>query len=114
MNARGKAGRDRRMVEWQRDVEGNVSERRGRLQGRVTIVTGSGGGMGGAIAVRLAQEGADIVLNDRAAERAGRCEEDIRRLGRDVVTVVASVTRRKGRTPSSRRPWTGGIVSTYS
>ena len=77
-------------------IVGDLSEHAGRVAGRVTIVTGSGGGMGGAIAMRLAEEGADIVLNDRAAERASRCEEDIRRLGRDVVTVVASVTRREG------------------
>jgi NAD(P)-dependent dehydrogenase (short-subunit alcohol dehydrogenase family) len=52
--------------------------------------------MGGAIAIRLAEEGADIVLNDRVADRAGRFEPDIRALGRDAVTVVANVTRREG------------------
>ena len=68
----------------------------GRVDGLKAVVTGSGGGMGGAIAIRLAEEGADVVLNDRVADRAGRFEADIRALGRDAVTVVANVTRREG------------------
>ena len=35
----------------------------GRLQGKVAIVTGSGSGIGQAIAERLAQEGADVVVD---------------------------------------------------
>jgi NAD(P)-dependent dehydrogenase (short-subunit alcohol dehydrogenase family) len=68
----------------------------GRVQGRKAVVTGSGGAMGGAIALRLASEGADVVLNDRLDDRAATYEEPIRALGRDVVTVVANVTRREG------------------
>jgi glucose 1-dehydrogenase len=37
----------------------------GRLQGKVAIVTGSGSGIGQAIAERLAQEGADLVVDYR-------------------------------------------------
>jgi NAD(P)-dependent dehydrogenase (short-subunit alcohol dehydrogenase family) len=67
----------------------------GRIEGLKAVVTGSGGAMGGAIATRLAEEGADIVLNDRLADRAATQETEIRRLGRDVVTVVGNVTRQE-------------------
>jgi NAD(P)-dependent dehydrogenase (short-subunit alcohol dehydrogenase family) len=50
--------------------------------------------MGGAIACRLASEGADVVLNDRLAERADRWEAAISALGRDVMSVHGNVTRR--------------------
>ncbi|MEE2659329.1 MAG: hypothetical protein VX733_12545 [Candidatus Latescibacterota bacterium] len=35
-----------------------------RLKGSVAIVTGSGGGMGGGIAMCLLREGAHIVISD--------------------------------------------------
>jgi NAD(P)-dependent dehydrogenase (short-subunit alcohol dehydrogenase family) len=52
--------------------------------------------MGGAIALRLAEEGADVVVNDRVAGRTDGIERDIRAMGRDVVAVHANVTRREG------------------
>src|SRR5581483_10182693 len=68
----------------------------GRVQEKKAIVTGSGGKMGGAIALRLAEEGADIVLNDRLPGLTEPWEAQIRALGRDVVSVLANVTRREG------------------
>ena len=35
-----------------------------RLENKVAIVTGAGGGFGEGIAVRFAQEGAKVVVND--------------------------------------------------
>jgi NAD(P)-dependent dehydrogenase (short-subunit alcohol dehydrogenase family) len=52
--------------------------------------------MGGAIACRLAEEGADVVLNDRRPGTTAEAESVIAQLGRDVVSVVANVTRREG------------------
>ncbi|MCH8192353.1 MAG: SDR family oxidoreductase [Chloroflexi bacterium] len=68
----------------------------GELEGLKAVVTGSGGGMGGGIAVKLAQAGVDVVLNDRLPDRTDRYEKIIRELGRDVVSVVDNVTRRDG------------------
>jgi NAD(P)-dependent dehydrogenase (short-subunit alcohol dehydrogenase family) len=42
----------------------------GRLDEQVAVVTGAGGGLGSAIAVGLAEEGATVVALDRAAEAA--------------------------------------------
>jgi NAD(P)-dependent dehydrogenase (short-subunit alcohol dehydrogenase family) len=68
----------------------------GRVEGQKAVVTGSGGAMGGAIALRLAEEGADVVLNDRLPDLTDGTEKAIRDLSRDVVSVVANVTRREG------------------
>lgn len=42
----------------------------GRLTGRIAFITGAGGDIGGAIAIRAAAEGATVVLSDLAASAA--------------------------------------------
>jgi len=66
------------------------------LLDRKAIVTGSGGRMGGAIALALARRGADVALNDRLPERTLACEQEVRRLGLDCFSITANVTRREG------------------
>jgi 3-oxoacyl-[acyl-carrier protein] reductase len=48
------------------------------LQGMIAIVTGAGRGIGRAIAVRFAEEGADVVCVSRAEENARKAAEDVR------------------------------------
>lgn len=64
------------------------------LSGKIALVTGSGGGIGKAIAKKMAQEGAVIVLNDINAERLVACEQDfVSEFGRDaVITTILDVT----------------------
>jgi rhamnulose-1-phosphate aldolase/alcohol dehydrogenase len=56
------------------------------LSGRVALVTGSGGGIGKAIAKKFAEEGACVVLSDNNAERLAEAKEEFVQLfGKDVV-----------------------------
>ena len=47
----------------------NVESRGMRLKGRTALVSGAGGPMGGAIALRLAAEGANLILTDISGTR---------------------------------------------
>lgn len=67
-----------------------------RVDGLKAVITGSGGAMGGAIALLLAQEGADVALNDRLEERTRLHEDALLATGRDVLCVTSNVTRRDG------------------
>ncbi len=62
------------------------------LAEQVALVTGSGRGIGRAIALVLAEQGADLVINDVVAESAQAVAAEIERLGRQAIPMVADVT----------------------
>ncbi len=62
-----------------------------KLQGKVALVTGSGRGIGRSVALKLAAEGARLVINDLDAEPANEVVEEIRSLGGEAVACVGSV-----------------------
>lgn len=64
-----------------------------KCQDKVALVTGAGGGIGRAIAIRLAKEGADVVVNDIRMENAQRVADELRDLGAKSLAVVADVSR---------------------
>jgi 3-oxoacyl-[acyl-carrier protein] reductase len=64
----------------------------GRLQGKVALVTGSGRGIGQAIAWKLAAEGARVVVNDLDPAPAQETVEAIQRAGGEAVACAGSVT----------------------
>ena len=64
-----------------------------RLTGKVAVVTGSGSGIGKAIAVRLAEEGAKLVVDYRDhVEEAQDTVDKIRAAGGQSIMVQADVT----------------------
>lgn len=64
-----------------------------RLQGRTAIVTGAGRGIGRGIAIRLAQDGADVVVNDINASDVDSVVKEIQGFGRKSLGIVADVTK---------------------
>ena len=64
----------------------------GTLDGKVAVVSGSGRGIGREIALKLASEGAAVVVNDLDAEVALQTERDIKAAGGQAVACVGSVT----------------------
>ena len=65
----------------------------GQLDGRVAIVTGSGRGIGRQIALRLAREGAKVVVNDIDEAPAAETIELVRALGSDAVACNGDVSK---------------------
>ncbi len=73
------------------------------LENKVVIVTGGSRGIGRAIAVACAKEGADVVLNywgdnDRSYGRLSAVQEvvgEIEQLGRRVIAVEGNVAQRE-------------------
>jgi NAD(P)-dependent dehydrogenase (short-subunit alcohol dehydrogenase family) len=56
------------------------------LSGRIAIITGSGGGIGKAIAKKFAEEGACIILSDNNSERLNEAKTEFNNLfGKDAV-----------------------------
>ncbi|WP_416262316.1 acetoin reductase [Gibbsiella quercinecans] len=65
-----------------------------KLQQKVALVTGGAQGIGRAIALRLATDGANIALVDLNEEKLAQVAGEIRALGREATTFVADISRR--------------------
>jgi len=66
------------------------------LAGRVALVTGASRGIGRAIALELAEAGADLVINARGSAALDAVAAEIRARGRDVEAVPADVATEAG------------------
>ena len=74
-----------------------------RLDGKVALVTGASRGLGRAMALGLAEAGADVAVVSRTKEALESVAEEIRALGRRGLVVRADVTDRDEGTDMVRR-----------
>ncbi len=63
-----------------------------KLQDKVALITGSGRGIGRALAIKLASEGARVVVNDLDEAPAAEVVDTIKKAGGHAVACVGSVT----------------------
>ena len=63
----------------------------GRLEGRVAFITGAGRGIGAATALRMAEEGAQVVLADIDTEGCKQVSAELDRLGSEGLVVPCNV-----------------------
>ena len=73
---------------------GNTEDTIMAINGKVVLVTGSAQGIGRGIALRLANDGADICLVDMNADKLAATAGEIRALGRKATTFIADVSDR--------------------
>jgi NAD(P)-dependent dehydrogenase (short-subunit alcohol dehydrogenase family) len=69
------------------------TEGRGMLEGKVALVTGASQGLGRALALAFAQEGASIVVNSRSEERIRPVAREAESLGAEVLALAADVSK---------------------
>ena len=67
----------------------------GRVQDKIAVVTGAGNGLGQAIAQRLAEEGARVVLGDIDKEGLDRTASNITAAGGETLALVGDLTEEK-------------------
>src|SRR5918992_2105841 len=64
-----------------------------KLEGKVVLVTGAGRGIGKALALGFAHEGADVVVVSRSRDKLEVTAEEINKLGRKALALEADVSQ---------------------
>jgi 3-oxoacyl-[acyl-carrier protein] reductase len=66
-----------------------------RLKGKKAIVTGAGQGIGRSIAMKIAQEGADVVIAEMNPNTGNQTAKEIETLGRKALSISVDVANQK-------------------
>lgn len=73
------------------------------ISGARALVTGASGGLGRAISLEMARQGAAVVLLARRADRVGEVAEEVERLGGRAEAIVGDVTQPADRAAALER-----------
>jgi NAD(P)-dependent dehydrogenase (short-subunit alcohol dehydrogenase family) len=65
------------------------------LEGKTALVTGAGSGIGRAIAIRFAKEGAHVIVNDMDGRAAEKTVQEIEALGGQACPLQANISKRE-------------------
>jgi 3-oxoacyl-[acyl-carrier protein] reductase len=79
-----------------RTVYGTIMPRYPELRGRVAVVTGSSRGIGKGIAVRLAREGMQVVINSRTPADVEHTADELCELGAEALAAPADLSDTAG------------------
>ncbi len=76
-----------------------------RLEGKIAVVTGAARGIGQAIALRFASEGAKVVLNDLQFDLLEATAQAIVERGGEALLAPADIGEQADAERLARRPW---------
>ena len=83
-----------------------------KLENRTAVITGGGRGIGCAIALTFAREGAKLVLMDRTASQLEAVCRETEALGAKTLPVTGVSLRKTTSRPLSQKPWSASAPPT--